>query len=466
MAEAGVLAAAYAAEAAVEGAAVGAFAIAKSTGPLHIKFYKLPSPNRLLIRCSHSLTVVKGKAYIYGGDVQGKDGDNNVHVVTLPSDLDLKDIDYESFTPTVAPDRPLANYNDDPTKSSGTQKNAIPAPRAGHTATSIDSTIYIFGGRPPSSNPASPPLNENGIVHAFDVTNNTWSALASHPTGCSSGVPCARTYASSSSTPHPLSSGDHGTIFLHGGYDADGNLLRDLWAFDVASRIWSQWPDIPAAGAEDIAGVGNIVCTESRLWRCGDGFGKVTYLDIVRDDIDDFSGVGEIGVSPKTGKWETVSFGPIKVSGEGSKDDEIEAKMGRPGMNLAEAYPVPRTGAGFVPITTGAGREYLLLFMGEEGRGSMLGDVWSFQIRSAKKTPAMLKDGVRRKIGMQTGEDTWAKAEVVESTQKDGPLELPSGLSRFGYGSLKDFGSGGVVLWGGTKQGGEVVGDGWVMVVE
>jgi hypothetical protein len=161
-----------------------------------------------------------------------------------------------------------------------------------------------------------------------------------------------------------------------------------------------------------------------------------------------------------------VSFGPVKVSGEGSKDDEIEAKMARLGMHLAEAYPMPRTGAGFVPITTGAGREYLLLFMGQEGRGSMLGDVWSFQIRSDEKTPAMLKDGVRRMVGMETGEDTWAKAEVVDSTKKDGPVQLPKGLSRFGYESLKDFGSGGVVIWGGVSQGGQVVGDGWVMVAE
>lgn len=155
--------------------------------------------------------------------------------------------------------------------------------------------------------------------------------------------------------------------------------MRYVWAFNVASRIWSKWPDIPTAGAADIEGERNIICAESRLWRCGDGFGKVVYLDIVRDDVNDFSGVGELGVSPKTGNWETASFGPITVSGEESKDDEIEAKMGRSGIHLAEAYPVPRTGAGLCAITTGAGREYLLLFMEQEGKGSMLGDVWSFQ---------------------------------------------------------------------------------------
>lgn len=99
-----------------------------------------------------------------------------------------------------------------------------------------------------------------------------------------------------------------------------------------------------------------------------------------------------------------MSFGPITVSGESSKDDDVEAKISRPGMHLAEAYPVPRIGVGFVPMTTGAGREYLLFFMGQEGRGNVMGDVWSFQIRSDKRTPAMLKDGVRRMVGMHTGE--------------------------------------------------------------
>jgi hypothetical protein len=120
--------------------------------------------------------------------------------------------------------------------------------------------------------------------------------------------------------------------------------MYGVWVFDVASRIWSQWPDIPAASAEEIGAEGNIICTQRRLWRCGDGFDKVVYLDIMRDDFDDFSGVGELGVSPKTGNWEAVSFGPVTVAGEDGKADNIEAKMGRPGVHLAEAYPVPRAG--------------------------------------------------------------------------------------------------------------------------
>ena len=92
------------------------------------QFYKLPSPN--LPRSSHSLTIVKGKAYVYGGDVQRQESDNTVYAITLPSDLALKDTDYQCISTTVAPNPPLASDSDDPSASSETQKNVIPTPRA------------------------------------------------------------------------------------------------------------------------------------------------------------------------------------------------------------------------------------------------------------------------------------------------------------------------------------------------
>ena len=468
--EPGVVVAAYTAETVVEGAAIGAFAVSRPTVPLHIRFYRLSPPSKLLARSSHTVNVVKGKAYIYGGDVAGEAVDDAVHAVTLPSDLALKDIDYQAIPAVAASERPLAPYSDTPAVSdpanTAVQKNAVPAPRAAHTSAAIDSTIYVLGGRPPrsSSSPSSTtPLDENGLVHAFDTVNNSWSTLRPHPTKCSSGMPCPRTHASGASTSHPEQSGDHGTIFLHGGYDVKGKLLRDVWAFDVASRIWSKWHDVPPPGPEDIAEEGIICCTQSRLWRCGDGFGKMSYLDIVRDDFDDFAGKGELGVSPKSGDWQSITFGGN--AGAQGEDEKGAAKAETP-MGQAERLPVPRKGAGFVPVSTGAGREYLLLFMGQEGRGSNLGDVWSFQVRSEKRTPAMVKDAVRRAFGKDSGEDKWARAEVVESTKEAGPLDLPGALSRFGSASWNELGSGGTVIWGGEAQGGQTVGDGWIMVAE
>lgn len=51
----------------------------------------------------------------------------------------------------------------------------------------------------------------------------------------------------------------------------------------------------------------------------------------------------------------------------------------------------------------------------------------------------MLKDRMRRMAGIHSGEDMWAKAALVELAKADGPVDLPSGVSRFGYGAIEGF---------------------------
>ena len=461
MAEVG--AALYAAETAIEGLAVGAYAVSKATAPLKVRFHKLKSPSPALTRSSHTLNVVKGKAYIYGGDGTP---DSNMHVITLPADVELGGVDYKCIEAKAAETRPLERYADRP-GAVEEDKNLVPESRAGHAAAVTGEVVYGFGGRQ-AGDMTAPPIDEKGVVHAFDTLESTWRTLRPHPTKCSSGVPCARTYASMASSEHPLpgtaeqaSVRDHGTLFLHGGYDAKGNMLRDVWVFDVASRVWSQWPSVPEPGAEEIAGEGTICCTESRLYRVGDGFGKVDWLDLVRDEIDDFSGKGEWGVGPKTGTWErstekTQEKLEVKEAGEPNKSPLMKV----------DDMPVPRKGYGVLPVTTGAGREYLFMLLGEDGSNSMVRDVWSFQVKSDKKTPAILKDVINNRLGKQTGENTWARADVVESTKDEGPLEVPAGLSHFAIDDWRDLGAGGVVMWGGRNAAGEDVGDGWLLVIE
>jgi hypothetical protein len=82
--------------------------------------------------------VVKGKAYIFGGDVWEQEGDDATHAVTLPSGLEEKDIGYQSIPPAAAPDRPLANSGDGLGSSSQSQTNLVPVPRAAHTAAAAD----------------------------------------------------------------------------------------------------------------------------------------------------------------------------------------------------------------------------------------------------------------------------------------------------------------------------------------
>lgn len=452
----------YATETAVEGLAVGTYALSKSTAPLHVRFHKLPSPSSELARSSHTLNVIKGKAYIYGGDLASGSTDPYVHVVTLPSDVELGDLDYQRIEPKVA-ERPLERYADAPADS----VNHVPESRAGHASAVVGSVVYVFGGRYPSET-AAHPLREQGTVHAFDTLTGSWMTLRPHATRCADGVPKARIYASMASSEHPLpgmgeeaSVGQYGTLFLHGGYDYHRKLMRDVWTFDVASRVWSQWPSVPDVGAEEVAGEGKICCVGSRLYRVGDGFGKVDWLDLVRDNIDDFSGKGEWGVGLKSGKWErseerTREKLEVKEAGEPSK----------PPLTKVDDMPVPRKGYGVLTITTGAGREYLLMLLGEDAPGSTVRDVWSFQVKSEKKTPAILKDTIRSAVGQQSGENTWARADVVESTKDEGPVQVPAGLSHFAIDDWRDLGAGGVIMWGGKNGSGQSVGDGWLLVVE
>ena len=508
--EPGLGAAAYAAETAIEGIAAGAIAVARSTVPLKVRFHRLASPSPALKRFSHTLNVIKGRAYVFGGDgdIVGSNCDAAMHVITLPMDLNMKDTDFQKL-PAVAKTPAHDKEGGVGTESikkgqSGKHSGNIPAARAGHCSSVIGERIYIFGGSSPTGSddptvPPNTPLDENGKVYVFSTIDKVWEVLSPNEDGCRDGVPLPRNYASSSSTVHPVpirsENGDgkvksdlmteearlnlissqggaaltatdeqqdegHGTLFLHGGYDSDQNLLRDFWAYDIASRIWSRWPDVPGSDVE--AGEGNICCVDSRVWRCGDGFGKVAHFDIVRNQFDDMSGRGELGVSPKSGDWGIHLFG-VK-SGNEELEKQVEERMGGKPTNTDSLFPARRKRSGFVPVTTGQGRDYLLLFMGEKGPRDVAGDVWSFQISSEKKSAAAFKDEVRKMIGKETGVEQWAKAEVLESTREDGVLDYPKGLSRFGSSPGGDID--GVVIWGGIGPGGEVSSTGWIMTME
>ena len=73
----------YAAETAVEGAVIGAIAVSKSTAPLHLTFRKITTPaeKQRFGRSGHTLNVVKGRAYIIGGDLNS----SNILRLTLPA---------------------------------------------------------------------------------------------------------------------------------------------------------------------------------------------------------------------------------------------------------------------------------------------------------------------------------------------------------------------------------------------
>jgi hypothetical protein len=464
----------YTVETVAEGAAVGAVAIAKSTVPVVVRFHKIKSPSDALSLSSHSLNYYRGRCYIFGGDCSKKPASNDMHIVTLPNDVDSGDIDYRFITAVPAPARPLEPYSRDPDAKGPTSaaKSVVPMARAAHSSAVIGSNIFIFGGRAskqPGEDLQTSLIDESGVIHAYSAIDNKWTTLIPNMSLCTSGVPQPRTYASIASSTHPSPQSNpettteaYGTLFLHGGYDHEGKLLRDTWAFDVMSRSWSLWPSFPEPGVEDVAGEGRIYCRDSRLWRVGDGFGKMSYLEISRDVATDFAGKGEIGVTPKTGQWTTLSFD--KTAKEDTPDETQDASKGPTAR--ADDLPIPRKHAGFLPTTTGAGREFLLYFLGEDAPGSTVPDIWTFQMASDKTSPAILKDKIRAAFGKPTGEHQWARCDVVEASKTEGELDRPQGLTTFAADAWSDYGGGAIVVWGGKAAGGKTKNEGWVLTVD
>ncbi|KAL8900647.1 MAG: hypothetical protein Q9207_005593 [Kuettlingeria erythrocarpa] len=438
--EPGAAVAAYGLETAAEGTIGAAIAIAKSTMPLKATWRQLLAP-KPLPRSSHSLSVIKGKAYIFGGEEQPRQPvDNDMHVLTLPSST-VNEVDYKAYPAT------------------GTTHTDVPVPRVGHTAATINDRIYVFGGRGGKSMEA---LNEDGAMWEYDTKLNQWTRLVPVK---GSLRPEVRSYHSSTSTIHPLpppgdptdiASGNadpeaHGTVFVHGGCSASGR-LSDLWGFDVAARTWSPFPDAPGEGR----GGASLTFAQNRLFRFGGFNGKVElggqtdYLDTVTSTFDDAGGRGEMAVVSATGKWETV------MAGQGSP------------------MPGDRSVAGLVPVTTGQGRNYLVLLLGErdpsssghEGAGQFWDDVWSFQLRPEGMTAASFKDATRELVGAKTAENTWAPVEIPESSMTDGEQAAPGPLGWFASAPARDMDPGAIVVWGGLQADNSRSSEGWILTVE
>jgi len=102
----------------------------------------------------------------------------------------------------------------------------VPVARSSHTVRSYGNKVYIYGGE---GKPREP-LEENGIVHEFDLESKSFSEKQSNP------VP-----SPSSRLGHSAEVLD-GVMYMYGGRRGVEFVesLSDLWAYDTASSSWSQ----------------------------------------------------------------------------------------------------------------------------------------------------------------------------------------------------------------------------------
>ncbi|KAF2964920.1 hypothetical protein GQX73_g8634 [Xylaria multiplex] len=202
-------------------------------GGLKGTWQHIPLPS--IPRSSHSLDIVAGNAYIFGGEVEArKPVDNDMHVVVLPwsgAPADYYAIKAKPSSKTSADDEstavpatiteedeteaqlrdpltevPLGSSTSTPGESGSSTPDKgkspetadVPAPRIGHATAVIGSRIFLFGGR--SAAAGSSTLDENGRVWVFETKTHTWAYLDPHH---SSPIPAPRSYHSAVATEKP-----------------------------------------------------------------------------------------------------------------------------------------------------------------------------------------------------------------------------------------------------------------------
>lgn len=383
-----------------------------------------------LPRSSHTISIISGRGYIFGGEISPRQPvDNDMHIITLPSS-GVTTSDYKSLSAK-------------PSNTNG----EVPEMRVGHTATVIGQRIFVFGGR---GGKEMRPLEENGRVWVYDTRLDVWDFLDPSP---DTKFPAARSYHAMAAIDKPIPSGvdpvrgeGYGTLFIHAGCPASGR-LNDLWAFDIASRTWKELPSAPGKPR----GGTSLCAAKNRLYRFG-GFngeteegGQVDYIELAKDTFDDTSGKEDVDIFAKYGKWESFVF-----------------------TEEAMTCPEDRSVAGLQLITTGMGREYLVLVFGEghpssqghDGAGKFFNDVWTFQVPPLGMTAASFKDAALQALGKETGEAKWSRVSV-EAAESG---EVPQARGWFASASMGDSDEASIVLWGGLNDENQRMGDGWILM--
>lgn len=379
-----------------------------------------------------------------------------MHIITLPSGT-VTSADYKALPAK-------------PESASG----AVPEKRVGHTAAVIGERILVFGGR---GGKDMKPLEENGRVWIFDTRTDAWSFLDPAP---GTPYPAARSYHTSVALEKPELShakaidnrnetpkagkiaegaqtdaemGGHGTLFVHAGCPVSGR-TNDFWGFDVRSKTWKEYPTAPGKPR----GGTSLCISKQRIYRYG-GFngegeegGQLDILELGLDTFNDKGGAGELSLTAR-GKWETLDFAEENIK-----------------------HPGNRSVAGFHTITTGMGREYLILMLGERdpsndghnAAGQFWGDVWAFQAPPQGMTAASFKDATWQALGRETGEGLWSQVQVSDAEGMEGEdvkKLVPSERGWFPSSSMGDVDNTSIILWGGLNDKNEREDDGWILTV-
>lgn len=477
-----------------------------------------------LPRSAHSIDVVVGTAYLFGGESANarEPVDNSIHAISLPNSAAGLPADYYVIPAKSASSQGHHGGSNKGKEVEGHQDD-VPVARFGHATAVIGSRIFLFGGR--SGTNVSEPIDEKGRVWVFDTRTHLWSYLdpvspvaslsppsdqEQRPT-----YPPARSFHSAVSTTKPDTFGSkhhhvqqhhggvegfrewakgdsdevgipqrpivghiaaeatdfetagYGTFIVHGGCVAGGGRANDTWAFDVRSRVWQELPSAPGKPRG-----GSALCvSKSRMYRFG-GFngeteegGELDVLDLGVDTFDDqVTGGTETGLVAR-GTWKSL----VQFDAEVPADEStVLAERAAP----SETWPGARSVASLESLNVGGGREYLVLMLGErepssdghKAAGKFWDDVWVFQVPPQGMSAASLTDAVMQAVGRKTGEGKWVRVETgpYDEEADDGSAAGPGRRGWVASAPLGELEENGIVVWGGLDGENKRLGDGWI----
>lgn len=397
----------------LQGGAVGAVALAKPTLPLKCslaQFAKAPtdeSSSGSLARSQHTINIVNGSIYIFGGLVgPEKLAGNEVHIIKL-SNKDGEGSQYKCV-PAIARDG---------------ESEDVPTARAGHTACVMGDEIIIYGGFNDTANRS--PIDEKGRVWIFSTSTLQWIHRDSEQ-------------APPSMSEHSAAAYDDEIMAVQGHTQASPSSLA-TWTYSRASNTWTELPPLESSGPSSLAVANGVLYTISADPTSAPLSGTVQTFDL-KD-------------SAESAQWQTLEFPTTPLT---------------PG-------PLPRKGAGLVPIHTGQGRSYLLYILGAKADDQQLpgqssdsaplwSGIWALQLPST--SGASLKDAFRDRVGAETHEAEWAEVEIIPSEQTESLEGKAHPGPRAWFGCDVVPGTSKVLLWGGIDPEGKFAADGWLIDVK
>ncbi|KAK5725378.1 hypothetical protein LTR15_003564 [Elasticomyces elasticus] len=401
---------------------IGAYMVSKPTLPLKATFTQIATSSddntRLsLSRSGHSVSAVKDKAYIFGGETAaGKLASNDIHSITLTPE-EKSDSDY-AVIPAI------------PDEADG----PVPIARTRHAACSFNICVAVFGGLDESGE-----LIDEPFVWLFVAGKSSWETL--------------KAKNANAPAPEGRSEGklfDHqNKLVLYGGKNKAGEALKDVWLFDYVYSTWQRLSDAPVSSS-------NATVCDGLLTIISGG-------DNMSSDIH----ILNITIAQDEQKWQTIPF-PTNPMVPGPRP-----RIGAGLLPITTGY-----GRNYLAFFFGE-RQHVGEASSKEDP-PYWSDIWNYQLPSsaheAKPTfslaeaikPAKIKDSIRTALGYDSGEQSWGEAEVqalplAELEASAGKVH-PGPRGWFGCDVMKDGRS--IVMWGGVNAKGEREGDGWIIKME